>query len=234
MKRLALALLLLATPALAAPVVLCDPATHRALSYDASADTALYLDNPAARINPPALRDLLAAGVPVRFWACVKDDVREMTAQEKSDLLDAETAAALAAHKAEARSTYDGEQGEALRALVKVLLDEINTLRAASPIPVASITRSGTTGTITTRWPHGLSGLVQITVNGADVAAYNGTVTATVTGASTLTYTVSGNPTTPAAGSIALYPANGAMAARTLAQAKAAIQNVIDAGTVAE
>ena len=115
-----------------------------------------------------------------------------------------------------------------LRASVLVLLDEINTLRAAQPIPVASITRSGTTGTVTTRYPHGLTGTPTLLVSGADVAAYNGQATMTVTGETTLIYTVASGQT-PAAGSIMLFT-SAALAPRTKAQAVNAIGSKLTAG----
>jgi len=114
------------------------------------------------------------------------------------------------------------------RAVVAVLLDEINVLRAALPIPVTSITRSGTTGTVTTRGPHGLTGTPTLLVTGADVAAYNGQVVMTVTGANTLTYTVASGAT-PAAGSILLFT-SGTLDARTRAQAITAIGNKLTVG----
>lgn len=115
------------------------------------------------------------------------------------------------------------------RAIAGVLLDEINVIRASYPIPIASITRSGTTATATTRWPHGLSN-GQVTIHGADVAAYDGIVTITVTGASTFTYTVAGSPTTPAAGSLWVLPITAAPAQRTMSQVKTAIQSKISSG----
>jgi len=114
------------------------------------------------------------------------------------------------------------------RSVVAVLLDEINVLRAALPIPVTSITRSGTTGTVTTRGPHGLTGTPTLLVTGADVAAYNGQVVMTVTGANTLTYTVASGAT-PAAGSILLFT-SGTLDARTRAQAITAIGNKLTVG----
>jgi len=118
------------------------------------------------------------------------------------------------------------------RALAAVLLDEINVLRAAYPLPVTSITRSGTVATVTTRWAHGLSGTPTLTIHGADVAAYNGSVVIAVTGATTFTYTVAGSPATPAAGSLLAFPVTATPAARTLSQAVTAIQNKLNAGTV--
>ena len=59
---------------------------------------------------------------------------------------------------------------------------------------ISSITRVGTTATLTTTTPHGLITGNQITVSGAIPTAYNGTFVVTVTGASTLTYTMASTP----------------------------------------
>jgi uncharacterized phage protein gp47/JayE len=70
-------------------------------------------------------------------------------------------------------------------------------------ISVASITRSGTTATVTTDAEHNLSSFVPVTISGAGEAEYNVTDAGiTVTGANTFTYQVSGSPATPATGTI--------------------------------
>jgi uncharacterized repeat protein (TIGR01451 family) len=67
---------------------------------------------------------------------------------------------------------------------------------------VSSLTRSGSTASVTTSVPHGwITGEV-ITIAGASPAAYNGSRAITVTGATTFTYTVPGTPATPATGTI--------------------------------
>lgn len=71
-----------------------------------------------------------------------------------------------------------------------------------SSLTVSSITRSGTTATLTAAANHGLATGAKVYVFGADQAEYNGLVTITVTGATTFTYTVSGSPATPATGTI--------------------------------
>lgn len=67
---------------------------------------------------------------------------------------------------------------------------------------VSSITRSGTTATVTTSASHGLASNDSVTISGADQGSYNGQYTITVTGADTFTYTVGGSPATPATGTI--------------------------------
>lgn len=67
---------------------------------------------------------------------------------------------------------------------------------------VTSITRSGTTATVTLPTPHRLATGMSMTVSGAVQTAYNGTFAVTVTGANTYTYQVSGAPATPATGTI--------------------------------
>ena len=73
---------------------------------------------------------------------------------------------------------------------------------ADSAIAVSSITRSGTTATVTTGAAHGLASGDWVTIAGAAQGAYNGSVRITVTGATTFTYTVAGSPATPATGTI--------------------------------
>jgi hypothetical protein len=87
-----------------------------------------------------------------------------------------------------------------------------------APKSVSSITRSGSTATVTTVEDHGFNTFGPIAVDwinieGADQTDYNGVpgtpfksshgaYKITVTGAKTFTYTVSGSPTTPATGTI--------------------------------
>ncbi len=83
-------------------------------------------------------------------------------------------------------------------------------------LSVASITRSGSTATLTTVAPHVLSDNVKITVTGADQSEYNVIDSAiTVTGASTLTYTVTGTPVT-ATGTILLGADTATMEAKSV------------------
>jgi hypothetical protein len=69
---------------------------------------------------------------------------------------------------------------------------------------IVSITRVGTTATVTTLHPHGLfAGAGEIVyLDGADQPEYNGYITPTVTSPTTFTYTVSGSPATPATGTM--------------------------------
>ncbi|MCW2405027.1 hypothetical protein M2336_001656 [Sphingobium sp. B1D7B] len=63
---------------------------------------------------------------------------------------------------------------------------------------VASITRSGTTATVTTSANHGFTTGQTVNIMGCTQAAYNGNFVVTVSSATVFTYTVSGSPTTPA------------------------------------
>lgn len=67
---------------------------------------------------------------------------------------------------------------------------------------VSSITRSGTTATVTTVEAHQYSTADTVTISGASQGAYNGSFTITVLSVNTFTYTVSGAPATPATGTI--------------------------------
>ena len=63
-----------------------------------------------------------------------------------------------------------------------------------TPKTISTITRVGTTATLTTAEPHVLSTGMQITVSGASPAQYNGTFTITATGSNTLTYVMASDP----------------------------------------
>lgn len=69
---------------------------------------------------------------------------------------------------------------------------------------VASITRSGSTATITTALPHGLFNGFRARISGANQAEYNGDFTVTIAGALSFTYPVTGSPATPATGTLVL------------------------------
>ena len=68
-------------------------------------------------------------------------------------------------------------------------------------IPVTSITRSGTTATVTSTTTHGLVTGDTVIMSGATETDYNIEATVTVTSTTTFTYEVANSPTTPATGS---------------------------------
>jgi len=222
----------------AAPDVLCEAGTSRVLFVGDSTKRADLAGNPNVLLNPPSLASL--GPVTPAIWRCVGSspnwtDVRLATAPENAAAAAADATAALAAHKAESKAEFDGDPGEGKRCMAKVLLDEINIIRASYPIPITGITRTSNTATATTKWAHGFTGTFTVTVVGTTLAAYNITATATVASSTTFTYPVAGSPVTPAVGqNIMAYPTNSAFAPRTLAQAKTAIQACVDAGTVVE
>lgn len=67
---------------------------------------------------------------------------------------------------------------------------------------VTSITRSGTTATVTVSSGHGFEDDQVVLIEGAAQAEYNGEKRITVTGANTFTFEVTGSPATPATGTI--------------------------------
>lgn len=79
---------------------------------------------------------------------------------------------------------------------------------------VSSITRSGSTATVTTSAPHNIGGSLvggSIAISGANESDYNGTFTIqSVPTTTTLTYTVGGTPATPATGTITMRGNPGA------------------------
>lgn len=74
----------------------------------------------------------------------------------------------------------------------------------ATTLSVLSITRSGTTATVTFADDHGLASGNTPVISGVDQTEYNGTKTITVLSSTTLSYEVSGSPATPATGTIVL------------------------------
>ena len=70
-------------------------------------------------------------------------------------------------------------------------------------LSVTSITRTGTTATVTTASTHNLFNGASITISGANETDYNGTFTIdVVTSLTEFEYTVSGSPATPATGTL--------------------------------
>jgi YD repeat-containing protein len=67
---------------------------------------------------------------------------------------------------------------------------------------VYSLTRTGTTASVTTTTNHGYNTGDQVRITGADQAEYNGWFTIASEDDDTFTYTVSGSPATPATGTI--------------------------------
>lgn len=75
-----------------------------------------------------------------------------------------------------------------------------------SNTPITSITRVGTTATVTTTAAHGRSTGNVVEVLGANEEEYNGRYPIVVTGASIFTYTFGGSATSPATGAMKLSP----------------------------
>jgi len=93
-----------------------------------------------------------------------------------------------------------------------------NSKYTSNTVSVSSITRSGTTATVTTATPHGLSTSDRVYISGADQAEYNIVATVTVNSTTEFTYTVSGTPVTPATGTIIAEVSLPAIARQALVQ----------------
>lgn len=131
MRRLLLALALIAAPAAASVVVVCDPAhpvvPGKVSEIHRSAHTPDYASDPAALINPD-LSGLV--GVPVADWRCTAQGaVIEMSAAQKQAISDAAAQSALDGARSGAQSSYDDEI--LFKALALVVLEETNRLRLA-------------------------------------------------------------------------------------------------------
>lgn len=89
-----------------------------------------------------------------------------------------------------------GETGKLIDLLTACLVDGYTALS------VTSITRSGSTATVTTGSAHGLVSDQWATIAGAVESDYNGRFKITVTSTTVFTYTVANSPSTPATGTI--------------------------------
>lgn len=105
---------------------------------------------------------------------------------------------------------FDVDDIGALRERI-TLLDVDPRVRA-----IASLTRDGTTATVTTAADHGFTTGDRVTIAGATAAAYNGLVAITVTGAKAFTYTVAGAPATPATGTMTAAYVQDALGGRAV------------------
>jgi hypothetical protein len=82
------------------------------------------------------------------------------------------------------------------------------TFSTSAHLNVSSLTRVGTTATLTASVAHNLQTGDYVTIAGANQVEYNGTFQITVTSATVLTYTLVGTPATPANGSLQLTFSN--------------------------
>ncbi len=78
------------------------------------------------------------------------------------------------------------------------------TFSTATHLNVSSLTRTGSTATLTSVAAHNLQTGDYVTIAGANQAEYNGTFQITVTSPTVFTYPVAGTPATPATGSLQL------------------------------
>lgn len=99
--------------------------------------------------------------------------------------------------------TINGVTGSLITALDAILVN------GYGQVNVSSITRSGTTATVTTATAHGLATGDVALIAGAAETAYNGEFIVTVTGSTSFTYDVAGSPSTPATGTITSKRAPG-------------------------
>ncbi|MFC6518396.1 hypothetical protein ACFQAT_00190 [Undibacterium arcticum] len=82
-------------------------------------------------------------------------------------------------------------------------------LNSVSGVSVSTITRSGTTATVTTARNHGFANGASVTISGATQTEYNGTFTITWISNTSFSYPVAENPPSPATGNYtATIPGN--------------------------
>lgn len=98
-------------------------------------------------VNPPGLLSLLTNGIPSIYWKISGDDVVEMTTGEKIAVDITVDAERLVAAKTAAKAAYDENREEIrliLRAVVKILVDEINILRAEHGFSARTLSQART------------------------------------------------------------------------------------------
>ncbi|MEQ8823851.1 MAG: baseplate J/gp47 family protein [Filomicrobium sp.] len=98
-------------------------------------------------------------------------------------------------------------------------------------INISSLTRNGTTAIAETATAHYLATGMTVTIAGADQTEYNGSITITVTASNEFTFEVSGSPTTPATGTIAV---SGSWGNATITAEDTGPDGNIDAGGTLE
>lgn len=89
------------------------------------------------------------------------------------------------------------------------------TLAIGASVSVTSITRSGTTATVTTATAHNVGDGGPVTISGASQAEYNGLFQAAYVSPTVFEIEISGAPATPATGTIVAYPYTEAHLAQT-------------------
>jgi hypothetical protein len=154
----------------------------------------------------PVLRTVYSGGL---FSAClyaspVFDPGEEYIAMAGTDALwlwkDGTTA--VSKSYPEGETVEDGDQVQVFQAYDKLYIlraQELNGLYGRQS--VTSITRSGTTATVT-KVGHGFSSNMRVRIEGADQVGYNHEFEITVLDADTFTFTVAHSPVTPATGTI--------------------------------
>lgn len=134
-------------------VIVDEGATpQQALEHLLSVDTGLYAGRTDAEINPDltGLYDRLTNTYTVerRYWKRQAQSIVEMSAAEKAAVDAAEDAALTAGARADAIQKRLGKGGDpiSLRAIISILLDEINTLRthAAIGLPARTLSQAKT------------------------------------------------------------------------------------------
>lgn len=136
-----------------ADIVIFDEAARpqRVLSYLKSVHTPDYMDRPGVVINPD-LNDL--DGVVARkYWKHEEGKIVEYTEAEKTAQDLANATSADTAIRLSAKSQLDGFLDGALfkRALVAVLMDELNTIRATQGVSLPALTVSSLLSDINTK-----------------------------------------------------------------------------------
>jgi len=108
-----------------ANVVIFDEVTNRVLQYLKSVNTPDYSSRGDAIVNP----DVSGLSADKKYWIHSGGSIREMTPAEKQAVNDTEIVKDIADRRSEANNNLIGREGQVIRALAEVVMDEINILR---------------------------------------------------------------------------------------------------------
>lgn len=125
-----------------------------------SVDPALYQGQPDIKVytdtsNPTEVDvKALVDANPLRYLKVVGEAVEVMTLAEKNAVDAAIAAALLAAQRSGAKNLFDSaaQEGKILKALILVLIDEINALRTRDRDRAVDVSNSTSLADLKTRW----------------------------------------------------------------------------------
>ena len=122
------------------------------LTYPTQPNAVVWHDQNSTQAKRDSLITLLQ--IPIKYLKWVSNDVSEMTGPEKTAVDVAEAAAIIAGAKAAAKAFQDAldAQGRLMRTIVKLVVDEINTLRKRDRDRSVDVAAATSLADLKTRW----------------------------------------------------------------------------------